>query len=178
MKPPEHPENAVEAQSGTARLADTNVYWSLELTNAVYPDAMAFGKIDGKDFLCERSSFAMQTGQLTLRTGRSGPVDFGVQIFFAAHQPQDLAGRKIRINTNDAVAPRILMKWKSGDQPITQTFTGGYSLRMEFATLTGNQLPGKIYLCLPDEPKSYVVGNFTAEIRRPPPPRPPGPVRR
>jgi len=36
-------------------------------------------------------------------------------------------------------------------------------------------LPGKIYLCTPDEWKSFVLGSFKAEIRKtsPPKPRPP-----
>ena len=37
------------------------------------------------------------------------------------------------------------------------------------------RMPGKIYICLPDENKSFVAGTFDAEIRKPPPPKPPKP---
>jgi hypothetical protein len=28
-------------------------------------------------------------------------------------------------------------------------------------------MPGKVYLCTPDAGKSYIAGNFDAEIRKP-----------
>jgi len=34
-------------------------------------------------------------------------------------------------------------------------------------------MPGKIFLALPDEGKSFVAGTFEAEIRVAPPPKPP-----
>ena len=37
-----------------------------------------------------------------------------------------------------------------------------YSLVLEFGEPTKKGLPGKIYLCLPDEEKSFVAGTFVA----------------
>jgi len=34
------------------------------------------------------------------------------------------------------------------------------------------RMPGKIYLALPDDLKSFVAGTFNAEIRKPPAPKP------
>jgi hypothetical protein len=50
-------------------------------------------------------------------------------------------------------------------------FDGGYAMRLEFGALANNRMPGKIYLCTPDETKSYIAGTFNVEIRRPRPPR-------
>jgi len=36
---------------------------------------------------------------------------------------------------------------------------------LEFGNISGNKIPGKIYLCLPDKAKSFVAGTFEAEIK-------------
>jgi hypothetical protein len=40
----------------------------------------------------------------------------------------------------------------------------GYGLRLEFAERVGNEIPGRIYLCMPDAAKSYVAGVFRARV--------------
>ena len=42
-------------------------------------------------------------------------------------------------------------------------------MRLEFGTLANNKLPGKIYLCLPDDEKSYLMGSFNANASKPKP---------
>ena len=46
-------------------------------------------------------------------------------------------------------------------------------LRLELGNLdaANGYVSGKIYLCTPDEMKSYVLGTFNAEIRKPKPSR-------
>ena len=38
------------------------------------------------------------------------------------------------------------------------------ALKLEFGQRKGDVLPGKVYLCLPDKDKSYVVGTFDAAV--------------
>ncbi len=45
-------------------------------------------------------------------------------------------------------------------------------MRLEFGPLENGRLPGKIYLCTPDDDQSYLLGTFTAEVRKPKPPKP------
>ena len=40
-------------------------------------------------------------------------------------------------------------------------------MRLDFGQISGNHISGKIYLCAPDETKSYIAGTFNAEIRNP-----------
>ena len=54
-----------------------------------------------------------------------------------------------------------------GGQTGRESFDGGYAMRLEFSALANNRLPGKIYLCTPDEMKSYVAGTFNVEVRKP-----------
>jgi DNA-directed RNA polymerase subunit RPC12/RpoP len=145
--------------------SDTN--WMLDLGMAAIPDSTAAGRIHGKDFIVERA--ILQSGTLTLRTGRGGPVDFGVIINFGGAQPESLAGQSLNITTNADKAAGIMLRWRDGDQQSRVTISNSYALRLDFGRLAGNHLTGKIYLCAPDETKSYIAGTFNADIRRPRP---------
>jgi hypothetical protein len=59
------------------------------------------------------------------------------------------------------------LRWKEGNLSLRENFTNGYTLRIEFGQLAGNRMAGKVYLCTPDAEKSYIAGNFDAEIRKP-----------
>jgi hypothetical protein len=50
------------------------------------------------------------------------------------------------------------------DIPETEVFMKGYAMRLEFGEAQGGVLPGKIYLCLPDQEKSFMAGAFSADI--------------
>jgi hypothetical protein len=66
--------------------------------------------------------------------------------------------------------PRVTLRWKDAAQKaVARVVDSGYALRIEFGAVAGSKLPGKIYLCLPDDPQSYVAGNFTADIIKPKP---------
>jgi hypothetical protein len=71
--------------------------------------------------------------------------------------------------------PRVTLRWKDDQQqPAKQEFKGGYALRVAFGQPVNGRLPGKIYLCLPDEAKSFVAGTFDAELRKAKPAQPKG----
>jgi DNA-directed RNA polymerase subunit RPC12/RpoP len=144
---------------------DTN--WMLNLEAAAIPDSTAAGRIHGRDFIVERAIF--QNGALTLRAGRGGTVEFGVIINFGGAAPESLAGQSLNITTNANKAVGVMLRWKDDDQQSKVTITNGYALRLNFGQLSGNHLSGKIYLCAPDETKSYIAGTFNADIRRPRP---------
>jgi DNA-directed RNA polymerase subunit RPC12/RpoP len=143
---------------------DTN--WTLDLAGAAIPDSMAAGRIHGKDFICERAYF--EGGGLMLRQGTRGPVTLGLALNIGGGQPESLAGQTINVTTNVDKAARVTLRWLGDDRKLVKgIYDGGYALRLEFGPLSGRHLSGKIYFCAPDETKSYVVGSFNAEIRRP-----------
>jgi hypothetical protein len=145
--------------------SDTN--WTLLLTNAI-PSSPVAGRIHGQDFLMERASF--QGGSLAFRVGTHGPMEFGLLINFSGAQAESLSGKSINVNTNAEKAARVSLRWKDGNGAVQKPgFDGGYALRLEFGELANNRLPGKIYLCLPDPEKSYVLGSFTAAVSKPKP---------
>jgi hypothetical protein len=137
----------------------------LSLDAVTIPDSMVAGRIHGRDYICDRA--ILQGGTLTLR----GAADLGATINFGGVLPEALAGQSINVATNAETAARVILRWKEGNLSLRENFTNGYALRIEFGLLDNNHLPGKVYLCMPDAEKSYITGNFNAEIRKPKPPR-------
>jgi len=169
-------EKIVQSQEEQASAATTNAapfavspLWTLDLTNAVFPDGPAAGKIHGKDFVCRRAVF--QNGLLMLRSSADRDADITVNLYvstnvFSTNTIEILSGRNFEAGTNHAgFAPGAWLSWHDGDLLVMERFTNGFALKLEFGAVSSNQLPGRIYLCLPYLAKSCVAGKFTAEIR-------------
>jgi hypothetical protein len=145
-------------------------HWTLRLKGVNTPNTPAAGRIHGENFLAQRVT--LQGGTLHFRQGASWPPDLGLTVNLFAKRGEDLAGKTIQIEPTRTNSPRIILRWKNDrDQPATKTFRTGYGLRLEFGQVSNSRMPGRIYLCVPDDAKSYVAGTFTAEIRRPPAPK-------
>ena len=149
--------------------SETN--WTLNLADRTFPEARAAGRINGRSFAMEKAT--VTGGALTLRHGTRTPAEMSVTIHLFAKQGEDLAGQSINLDVSRTNAPKVTVRWKDEQlQPATQTYRTGYALKIEFDPVAGGTLPGKIYLCLPDDAKSCVAGTFAAEIRKPAPPKP------
>ena len=146
------------------------VAWTLEPGGAAYPEANVAGKLRGEFVSCNRNT--LTGGALGFRQATRGLPDLSVTIYFFAKQPEELRGKTINIATNDSPAPRVLLRWKEGKDTRSETFNTGYALKLELGDLAGNRISGKIYLSLPDDAQSRVAGTFTADIKKPAPPKP------
>ena len=162
-RPPTPPKPALVAP------AADDARWMLNLEAAAIPDSPAAGRIHGENFIVERANF--QNGTLTLRRGTHGPVDFGVTINFSGALAEALVAQTINVTTNTDEAARVTLRWDSDANSGRISFNSGYAMRLEFGRLDNNRLPGKIYLCTPDAEKSYLLGTFTADVRKPKPPK-------
>jgi hypothetical protein len=152
----------------------TNISWNLELSNLTIPDEKAVGSIHGSGFFCE--SATLQGGQLTLRQGRSGPADLGITIKLFAQQGEELSGKTIQISADrEPPLPKVTLRWKDDQQQArTRSINDGYAMKLAFGQADKGRMPGRIFICLPDEEKSFVAGTFEARIRKPSPPKPRG----
>ena len=155
------------------RAIPTNTFWTLQLTNAVLPDGIAAGSLRGSGFLCDRAT--LQGGNLSLRQPHSGLLDLGVTIQLPVWQGEQWSGKTIELTPEQPPpVPRVTLQWRNEqDKTSRQNITNGYALKLSFGQAVGGQIPGKLYLALPDPAKSFVAGNFDAEIKRPPAPKPP-----
>ena len=145
--------------------------WSLSLGTNAIPEAPVAGRIHGLDFIVERATF--QNGSLMLRAGTHGTVEFAAFINFGGAQAESLAGQSINVESDTDKAAKISFRWKDADGTVQKTnYDSGYAMRLEFGALANNRLPGKIYLCAPDAEKSYLLGTFSADARKPKPKAP------
>jgi hypothetical protein len=173
------PQETATNPLNTTYPVPTNITWSLDLTNADFPEAIATGCIHGSGFYCERAS--LRGGLLSLSQGKAWPWDLSVALNLYARRGEELSGWTINIDSARTKAPKVVLHWKdSSQQPTTETITSGYALRLVFGQATNGRIPGKIYICLPDATRSVVAGTFDAQIRKPEvqqsaPPTPPTP---
>ncbi len=150
----------------------TNFTWTLDLTNARLPATTVAGSVYGMGFQCDKA--VLQGGTLNLRSGMGGSLEALVSIRFFAQAGEELSGRSIEISSERLPPlPKVVVRWKNeSTQGRSQSFNSGYALKVAFGEASSGLIPGKIYLALPDEEKSFVAGTFDAEIRKPAPPKP------
>ena len=153
----------------------TNSAWTMNLSQAVIPQEAVSGGIRGTGFYCERAT--LQGGNLTLRQGRGWPPDLGITVVLFARQGEELSGKTVEVGPDRAPPlPKVVLRWKDEqEQDRKQDFTSGYALKMVFGEAIDARIPGRIFLSLPDEARSFVAGSFEAEIRKPKPHQPKAP---
>ena len=151
----------------------TNILWTLDLTNADIPDAPVVGRLRGSGFSCERA--ILTGGTLLLRQGSGNPPDSAVSIKLFANLAEELSGKSVDVSADrEPPLPVVSLRWKNADgKGASQNFKSGYVLKLTFGAPANGRLPGRIYVSLPDDAKSFAAGTFDAEMRKPPPPKKP-----
>ena len=140
-------------------------YWTLDVKAVRTPDVTAGGMVHGKMFTAKEMH--LNQDGLTIRTPGL-PPEAGVTIYLRPNPIESLYGKSLLYAPNTAGAPGVFLRWKNDQgQEADETKYNGYSLRIEFGNPEGNHISGKIYLCVADEMKSYVVGKFYAKIIKP-----------
>lgn len=149
-----------------ARAKTSPVVWKTDLKNVKIPATVPGGMIQGENFASKFAEFS--NGILTIRDGEDFFPDHAVMIFLFLKKDEKPEGKSYNISrTSGFGSPHIHMKWKPENSkvPKTKIFTKDYSMRLNLGTIKNGKLPGKIYLCLPDEMKSAVAGSFTAIVK-------------
>jgi tetratricopeptide (TPR) repeat protein len=139
---------------------------SMDLNNVGIPDATASGKLHGRDFTVENAK--IENGILSLRQGEDFFADNEVMIFLFLKEGETLDGKTYNVSSDHGFGvPHIHMKWRpeGKDLPETEMFMKDYAMRLELGKRGDEVLPGKIYLSLPDDLKSFVAGTFKADIK-------------
>jgi DNA-directed RNA polymerase subunit RPC12/RpoP len=147
--------------------------WTLDLSTAEFPEMPLAGSLRHQAFELGRAT--LTGSNLTLRVGRNGPVELGLNIYFFNRQAEELSGKTAEVKPTDTTAPRVVLHWKEA-QRRSETFHHGYAMKVEFGPAANGGIPGKLFICLPDEAKSWIAGSFSAEIRKPGPPKPKPPA--
>ncbi len=160
-------QTAAPLESAPPAPPDTN--WTLNLAEAIWPNAPVSGRIKGHPFSVGQAR--LRGGTLELRRSDGFPeTTLIIQLF--ARQGEDLARQKILIEPVRTNAPRVQIRTRTEDgRSVTDSFTRGYALRLEFGTPRDRRMPGQLYFAAPDTARSWAAGTFEAEIRNPPPPK-------
>jgi hypothetical protein len=141
-------------------------YWTLNVNAVGTPEIPAGGKVHGKFFTGQK--MVLNADGLTIRTA-SYPPEAGITVYLRPDPIESLFGKSIVFEADTPGAPQVFLRWKDAQGQAAQQAATGYAMRIEFGQPAGNNISGKIYLCTPDEMKSYVVGRFNAEIVKPKP---------
>lgn len=140
--------------------------WTMDLSRVTIPVTTASGKIHGQPFRVETAK--VENSILTLRQGKDFFPDRAVSIFMFLKKGEALEGRTFNISGDHGFgAPHIHMKWrdKGKKAPETKIFMKEYAMRLQFKEKENGVLPGEIFLALPDDSKSFVVGTFLAQLK-------------
>ena len=133
--------------------------WTSDVGKTAFPDHPADGKVHGIHFALSTATLRGANLKLNSENGLSLEI-FGLD--------QPIAGQNYEIQPADSGAnPRVKMTWNEGDVVQAATYSKGYGMKLQFAQAINRKLSGKIYLCLPDDSKSYVAGTFEVRIPKP-----------
>jgi hypothetical protein len=118
-------------------------------------DGPVAGKIAGADFQAEKVQ--LQTTGLTLQSGRDNIHLFlnikpGKDVY--EYHPDDQPPRN---------RPSVHVHMTSANPPSVAAYSKDYVMRLEFGKEKDGKIPGRLYLCLPDETRSCIVGSFTLD---------------
>jgi hypothetical protein len=142
--------------------------WTQDVAEMGFPTAPATGKVHGRPFAPRATDLSRLSGRfLTLRQGDEFNPELEVKILLSAAKDENFSGKTYEIAPAATQAvPRVSMSWREQERrpAESQVFTEKYALRLEFGQESDGRLPGKVYLCLPDESKSVVAGTFTADV--------------
>jgi hypothetical protein len=134
--------------------------WTLDLDKMKPGEAIVAGKILGADFKPDTIQL-LNTG-LSLRSGKDL-----IHIFLNLKPGQGIEGKTFEFDAEGQGGgrPAIHVHIHS-TKPIGATaYTRGYAMRLEFGKEKDGMIPGKLYLCLPDDRKSWIAGSFTLTLR-------------
>jgi hypothetical protein len=142
--------------------------WNLDLEGAAIPDRDASGRIKGSDFHVVEAE--IQNGILTLRNGAQFKHDAQFIVFlFLNGDDQTIAGRKFAFGPKQDFSAKVnahvhVHSTKADGAFDVESTADGFSMKLEFGELKDGRLPGRIYLCYPDDERSYVAGRFSAKV--------------
>jgi hypothetical protein len=139
--------------------------WTLDLAKMKLSENPASGLVQGSAFVPDK--VVLQGNVLSFRTGKEFFADVELKVFLGLNSGKGVESQTYRITTDQRRCPHIHVsrKQEGGKLPKTGGYVGRYAMILEFGQIKNGQLPGKIYLCLPDESKSLLAGTFSAEVK-------------
>jgi hypothetical protein len=137
----------------------------MDPTRHVIPNGPVTGRVAGEDFVAEAT---VDGDYLVFKTLGTSPTTSERKVSLELRTPgQVIENRKIVVRQETLPGrevPRIFIEASSLPRP--ELYTHGYALTLELGQRKGNKLPGRIYLCFPDEKSTVLAGTFEADYPR------------
>ena len=151
---------AVVAGNLSAEDANSGSEWTADINTASFPDHQVSGKFHGMDFTFKTALF--RNGTLKINS-MEGMV---LEIFRLG---PSIAGQDYEVQPADdgGDIQHVKMTWNEGEVIQSATFNKGYGMKLHFDQVKNRKVAAKIYLCFPDDSKSYVTGSFEVRLARP-----------
>lgn len=162
---PTHGRESTSDKSGQPS-GETRDMWTLDLQGRSIPEQPVRGRLNGWGFEMNRAVW--RGTMLILRSVGGTPTGLEVAITVPI-----VRGHRFQPATFEAVpwgdpfpAP-VQIRWRD-EKGVLQSipFTHGYAIRLEFTAVSADGVAGRVYLCLPDEKRSWAAGTFEAVVRR------------
>jgi len=140
----------------------------------IVPSAMVTGAAGGVAFKPEALIEGDELIFQTMKAGTSVP-DHEIRLKLeSSANPHPFESRKLTISQDMPVGPEVPEILVSSANGKPNLFPNGYALTLELGVRQEWKVPGKIYLCIPNEEKTILAGVFIASYPRQPT-EPPGP---
>jgi hypothetical protein len=142
--------------------------WVLDPAKHSIPEAAASGRLAGQPFAPQAE---IQGDTLTFRTLKDGRTERELSIKLSAELAKKAEGLKLVVKPDQPSGPEVPevmtnVPDRKDPSPFV-SYAGGYGLTLELGKKANGKRPGKVYLALPGDDKSYLAGTFTAEWVRP-----------
>ncbi len=137
--------------------------WTSDLDKMKAPDGAPSGWLMGAEFKADAVTYNI--GMLNLRQGQPGDPGANIMLVLPQKTLNDLDGKTLTVAGKQQFPNVIfgnLMRTTAAKQVKGEPL-GDFTLKLEFGKLEDGKLPGKIYVCLPDDAKSVIAGTFQLE---------------
>ena len=142
--------------------------YQLDPAKHVVPTTPAAGRLSGKPFTPDKAE--LEGNRLIIRQGKDFFADQSIEVFLDdKSKPAEglkLVVRPAQTWTDGTPSLHVSVGGGKGGLPDTKFVNEGYAMTLELGKADKGKSAGKIYLCLPDDQKSFLVGTFTAERKR------------
>lgn len=157
---PIEPETNVAATANvttTTENATADANWTTDLNQMTIPGHAVGGKIHGNNFRLRRAVFRpavlrfISANRLTVEIHGLGNL---------------VEGKTFDVQQTDSSVkiPHVQMAWPEGVLEPSAVVSHGYTMKLQFGQAANGIVTGKIYLCLPDNSKSWIAGTFEVQM--------------
>jgi hypothetical protein len=148
--------------------------YTLDVTEAKFPDGAVNGSIAGKKFLPDNTRVDLVGAVPVLRLIQGVPTspDREIMVYLRVKPGEMLANQGWTVASDQKAGsdvPLVYKRWQAapGAPAAMKAFSSGYAMKLQLDKFADGAVSGKIFLALPDTEKSVVGGAFKATVAIP-----------